>query len=143
YWPKVRAGDSVETIYWLFNRTGESSLLELAKRIHENMHNWSSGVSDWHNVNLAQGFREPGVYYQQARDSKFLHAVENNYDTVMHLYGQCPGGGFAGDENCRPGFGDPRQGCETCGIVECMHSFDMLTKISGDPIWADRCEDIA
>ena len=61
----------------------------------------------------------------------------------MGLYGQFPGGGFAGDENCRPGYTDPRQGFETCGIVEFMHSFEMLTKISGNPLWADRCEDIA
>src|SRR5437667_1707714 len=61
----------------------------------------------------------------------------------MDLYGQFPGGGFAADENARPGFTDPHQGFETCGIVEFMHSFEMLTKISGDPVWADRCEDIA
>ncbi len=24
-----------------------------------------------------------------------------------------------------------------------MHSFEMLTKISGNPLWADRCEEIA
>ena len=29
-------------------------------------------------------------------------------------------------------FGDPRQGFETCSIVEFMHSFEMLTRISGD-----------
>ena len=61
----------------------------------------------------------------------------------MGVYGQFPGGGFAGDENCRPGYVDPRQGFETCGIVEFMHSFEMLTTISGDPLWADRCEEIA
>ena len=61
----------------------------------------------------------------------------------MDLYGQFPGGGFAGDENCRPGHGDPRQGFETCGIVEFMHSFEMLTKITGEPAWADRNEEIA
>ena len=61
----------------------------------------------------------------------------------MGKYGQFPGGGFGGDENCRPGYTDPRQGFETCGIVEFMHSFEMLTKISGDPLWADRCEEIA
>jgi hypothetical protein len=70
-------------------------------------------------------------------------AAERNYQTVMGLYGQFPGGGFAGDENCRPGFYDPRQGFETCGIVEFMHSFQMLTRISGDTVWADRCEEIA
>ena len=24
-----------------------------------------------------------------------------------------------------------------------MHSFEMLTKITGQPVWADRCEEIA
>jgi hypothetical protein len=143
YWPRMRFGDNVESVYWLYNHTGEPWLLELAKRIHENMQDWTTGVHNWHNVNMAQGFREPGVYYQQAQDEKFLRAAENNYQAMMGPYGQFPGGGFAGDENCRPGFGDPRQGFETCGIVEFMHSFEMLTKISGNPLWADRCEDIA
>lgn len=143
YWPKLRFGDNIETIYWLYNRTGETWLLGLAKRIHANMARWDTGVIDWHNVNIAQGFREPGVYYQQARDPKFLQAAENNYQTIMDLYGQFPGGGFGGDENCRPGYTDPRQGFETCGIIEFMHSFEMLTKISGNPLWADRCEYIA
>jgi len=143
YWPKLRFGDNIESVYWLYNRTGEPWLLELAKKIHENMGNWTSGVINWHNVNIAQGFREPGVFYVQARDRKFLDAAERNYQEVMTQYGEFPGGGFAGDENCRPGFGDPRQGFETCGIVEFMHSFEMLAKISGDPLWLDRCEYIA
>jgi hypothetical protein len=143
YWPRIRFGDNIETAYWLYNRTGEPWLLDLARQIHEHMEDWTSGVTNWHNVNIAQGFREPGVYYQQARDPKFLAAAEQNYLIVMSLYGQFPGGGFGGDENCRPGYHDPRQGFETCGIVEFMHSFEMLTKISGQPLWADRCEDIA
>jgi hypothetical protein len=32
---------------------------------------------------------------------------------------------------------------ETCGIVEFLHSFEMLTAIGGDPIWDDRCESLA
>jgi Putative glycosyl hydrolase of unknown function (DUF1680). len=143
YWPKIRFGDNIESIYWVYNRTGEPWLLELAKRIHEHMQDWTTGVHNWHNVNVSQGFREPGVYYLQARDPKFLQAAENNYQIVMGTYGQFPGGGFAADENARPGYIDPRQGFETCGIVEFMHSFEMLEKISGNPLWADRCEDIA
>jgi len=143
YWPKIRAGDSLETIYWLYNRTGDDWLLDLARNIHEHMQDWTTGVHDWHNVNIAQGFREPGVYFLQSKDEKFLRAAENNYRTAMDLYGQFPGGGFAGDENCRPGYTDPRQGFETCGMVEFMHSFELLTKISGNATWADRCEEIA
>ncbi len=143
YWPRIRFGDNIETAYWLYNRTGETFLLDLARKIHDHMEKWTSGVHNWHNVNLAQGFREPAVYFLQARDGKFLRAAERNYETVMDLYGQFPGGGFAGDENCRPGYTDPRQGFETCGIVEFMHSFEMLTKISGNPVWSDRCEELA
>jgi hypothetical protein len=143
YWPKIRMGDNLESIYWLYNRTGDKSLLTLAQRVHKNMADWTTDVPNWHNVNVAQGFREPAIYYMQSKDLKYLNAVERNYQKIMGLYGQFPGGGFAGDENCRPGFGDPRQGFETCGMVEFMHSFEMLTAISGNPVWADRCEDIA
>jgi hypothetical protein len=143
YWPKIRFGDNIESIYWVYNRTGEPWLLDLAKKIHDHMARWDSGVINWHNVNIAQGFREPGVYYQQGRLEKYLQAAENNYQAVMNAYGQFPGGGFGGDENCRPGYTDPRQGFETCGIVEFMHSFEMLLKISGNPVWADRCEELA
>jgi hypothetical protein len=50
---------------------------------------------------------------------------------------------FGGDENCRPGYTDPRQGTETCGLVEQMFSDAVLLHISGDPFWADHCEDVA
>ncbi len=143
YWPKIRFGDNIESIYWLYNHTGESFLLGLATKIHQNMARWDTGVINWHNVNIAEGFREPGVYYQQSGEPHLLEAAERNYRTVMGRYGQFPGGGFAGDENCRPGYTGPRQGFETCGIVEFMHSFEMLTKISGNPLWADRCEELA
>jgi hypothetical protein len=143
YWPHIRAGDNLESVYWLYNRTGDKWLLDLGQKIHRRMKDWTTGVHDWHNVNVSQAFREPGVYYIQAKTKNFLDAAERNYQTVMGLYGQFPGGTFAGDENCRPGFGDPHQGFETCGIVEFMHSFEMLTKISGNPLWSDRCEDLA
>src|SRR5258705_10969090 len=51
YWPRIRFGDTIETAYWLYNRTGDGFLLDLAKKIHNNMENWTSGVHNWHNVN--------------------------------------------------------------------------------------------
>ncbi|MGC8744739.1 MAG: beta-L-arabinofuranosidase domain-containing protein [Verrucomicrobiia bacterium] len=143
YWPKLRMGDNIESVYWLYNHIGEPWLLDLAKKMFDNMARWDQDVINWHNVNIAQGFRAPAVFYLQSKDFNHLYAAERNYKKVMEMFGQFPGGGFAGDENCRPGFTDPRQGFETCGIVEFMHSFEMLTKISGNPIWSDRCEEIA
>ncbi len=100
-------------------------------------------MANWHGVNFTQGFREPAIFFLQAKDRKYLNAAQRNYRTVMDLYGQVPGGGFGADENCRRGYIDPRQGFETCSMVEFMHSFELLTKISGNPVWSDRCEEIA
>jgi hypothetical protein len=143
YWPKVRAGDNIESVFWLYNRTGEAWLLDLASKIHAGMARWDEGVINWHNVNIAQGFRAGTVFWMLSKDPRHLASAERNYQEVFSTYGQFPGGGFVGDENCRPGYTDPRGGIETCGIVELMHSFEMLTKITGNPVWADRCEEIA
>lgn len=143
YWPKMRGGDNLESVYWLYNRTGEPWLLDLAKKIHAHTADWAGGVANLHGVNFTQGFREPAVYWQQAKAEKFLKATGHDYDEVMGTYGQVPGGGFGADENARPGHVDPRQGFETCSAVEYMHSFEVLTRVTGDPLWADRCEDVA
>lgn len=143
YWPKLRMGDNIESCYWLYNRTREPWLLELATRMHRGMARWNEDVVNWHNVNIAQGFRAGTVYWMQSGLPQDRGSAERNYKKVMSIYGQFPGGGFVGDENSRPGYTDPRGGIETCGIVEFTHSFQMLTRITGDPVWADRCEEIA
>ena len=142
YWPRVRMSDNIESIHWLYNRTGDAFLLGLADKIYHHSMRWD-GIQNWHNVNIAQSFRMPTVFWEQSKDAALRDGAERNYQQVMGSYGQFPGGGFAGDETCRAGFTDPRQGFETCGMVEFMHSFEMLTKITGAPVWADRCEEIA
>ncbi|CAF4413827.1 unnamed protein product, partial [Rotaria socialis] len=145
-WSYTRWADNIDTIIWLYNRTTDTDwLLDLIHKIHSNSADWLSGLPTWHNVNIAQGFREPALYSLVVNppDSRFLLATYDDYQKVMNQYGQFPGGGFAGDENCRTGYGDPRQGIETCGIVEFMNSFEILTRITGDGLWADRCETLA
>jgi hypothetical protein len=143
YWPRVRCGDNLESVFWLYNRTGETWLLDLARKMHTGMARWDEDVINWHNVNVSQGFRAGTVFWMLSQDPRHLASAERNYEKIFTTYGQFPGGGFVGDENSRPGYTDPRGGIETCGIVELMHSFEMLTKITGQPVWADRCEEIA
>ena len=143
YWQKQRAADNLFSIYWLYNRTGEKFLLELAPKIHRNTANWTDDIPNWHNVNMSQAFGGPATYYMQSKDPKHLEAAERNYRKMRDMYGQVPGGMFGGDENCRRGFTGPRQGVETCGMVEMMLSHETLLRITGNPIWADRCEDVA
>lgn len=142
-WGSVRWADTLDVVYWLYNETGDAFLLDLVDKIHSNGANWVNNLPTLHNVNLAQGYREPALYAVRSGDDAMIQASYHNYDTVMAGYGQFPGGGFAGDENARPGYGDPRQGFETCGIVEFMGSHEIMTRITGDPVWADRCEELA
>ncbi|HET8548423.1 MAG TPA: beta-L-arabinofuranosidase domain-containing protein [Bryobacteraceae bacterium] len=142
-WQKWRAGDNLDSIYWLYNYTGDTFLLDLARVNHERTADWAGGIPTWHGVNLSQCFREPAQYYQQTKDPRYLRATHRIYSTVMDLYGQVPGGMFAADENARPGLFGPRQAAESCSMVEMMHSHELLLRITGDSVWADRAEEIA
>ncbi len=143
YWPSRRGGDQLYSVLWLYNRTGEEWLLELAHKTHRKTARWDRDVIDWHNVNIAQGFREPATYWMASKDPAHLAGTERAWTKVREMYGRVPGGMFGADENARPGHNGPRQAIETCGIAEEMLSDEILIAATGDPVWAERCEDAA
>ena len=145
YWENSRGGDNLYSVYWLYNITGDAFLPELGEKLHRNTADWMQpgSLPNWHNVNIAQSFREPATYYLQTHDSAHLQATYSNFHLVRLRYGQVPGGMFGADENAREGYHDPRQGVETCGMVEQMASDELLLRITGDPFWADHCEKVA
>ncbi|MDE3181868.1 MAG: glycoside hydrolase family 127 protein [Bacteroidota bacterium] len=145
YWEHSRGGDNLYSVYWLYDHTGEKWLLDVANKIYRNTANWSQAdnLPNWHNVNVAQSFREPATYFMQNKDSSSLKATYNDFYLIRNIYGQVPGGMFGADEDARKGYTDPRQAVETCGMVEQMSSDEILTGITGDPMWADNCEDVA
>lgn len=146
YWENSRGGDNLLSVYWLYNRTkGNEWLMELADKIHRNTANWrqTDDLPNWHNVNVAQCFREPATYYLKSHVAADLKATYDNFHYVRQVFGQVPGGMFGADENARPGYTDPRQGVETCGMVEQMASNEILLGITGDPFWADHAEEVA
>ncbi|MBS1486999.1 MAG: glycoside hydrolase family 127 protein [Bacteroidetes bacterium] len=145
YWENSRGGDNLYSVYWLYNITKEKWLLDLAEKIHRNTANWKlkNWLPNWHNVNIAQCFREPATFYQQSGDLTDLQASYDNQNFIRAQYGQVPGGMWGGDENSRKGYTDPRQAVETCGMVEQMTSDEIMMRITGDPFWAENCEDVA
>jgi len=145
YWQKMRGGDNIQPIHWLYNRTGDPELLRLAEKIHRCTADWTmpGDLPNWHNVNIAECFREPAQFYLQSHREKDLLAAYHNHAEIRKRFGQVPGGMFGGDENCRPGYDDPRQAVETCGLVEQMYSDEMMMQITGDPFWGDHCEEVA
>jgi Beta-L-arabinofuranosidase, GH127 len=145
YWENSRGGDNIYSVYWLYNYTGAPWLLELATKLDRNTANWrqKDNLPNWHNVNIAQSFREPATYWLQSHLPADLEATYNDFKLIRKLYGQVPGGMFGSDENARKGFDDPRQAIETCGMVEQMTSDQFLLRFTGDTYWADNCEDVA
>ena len=145
YWENSRAGDNLWSVIWLYNRTGDKSLLELAEKVHRNTADWtkSTELPNWHVVNIAQCFREPATYYLLNGEKKYVSASYNVQSFIRRAFGQVPGGMFGADENARRGFFDPRQGTETCAFAEQMSSDEIMLLITGDTYWAENCEDIA
>ncbi len=144
-WQEKRGGDNMWSVLWLYNRTGDEHILPLIDKLHKNTSDWtqSGTLPNWHGVNVAQGFREPATYYMYTGDEAMLKATYDNHNTMRERYGQVPGGMYGADENARAGYFDPRQGAETCAIVEQMASDEILMGITGDPFWADHCENVA
>ncbi len=137
-----RAGDMLPHIYWLYNRTGKTWLLDLATRFYQHIAPPTDEWLDHHIVHFTQRFRYPGNYYIQSKTIWHLAATEYWYSQHLGTWGQQPRGIFGADEQVRPGCTDPRQGFETCGMVEFAKSFYILGRITGQSKYADRCEDI-
>lgn len=144
-WQEKRGGDNLWSVLWLYNRTCNEEILPLIEKLHKNTSNWTltDDLPNWHGVNVAQGFREPATYYMYTGDPAMLQCTYDNFNTMRRRYGQMPGGMYAADENARAGYFDPRNGAETCAVVEQMASDEILMGITGDPFWADHCENVA
>lgn len=145
YWENCRGGDNMWSVVWYYNQTGDSSVLPLIEKIHRNNADCTNParLPNWHNVNIAQYFREPAEMYLLTGDSTLLKASYNVHDLIRRTYGQVPGGMFGADENARIGYIDPRQGTETCGFAEQMLSDGVMLGITADPLWAENMEDVA
>ncbi len=159
-WAQVRWADVVLSIHWLFERTGEAWLLELAAKLRGQGYDWGKSFADFafkekvnveqsmengtylatHVVNNAMGIKQPGVWYRQSHDPADRDAVWRIIDTLDAYHGQATGV-FTGDEHLA-GL-NPSQGAELCAVVEYMFSLETLLAILGDPRLADRLERIA
>ena len=144
-WQQKRGSDNEWSVVWLYNRTGDESILPLIDKLHRCGCDWmqKGTLPNWHGVNVAQGFREPATYYIYSGRVDALQAAYDNFNVMRQRYGQVPGGMYGADENARAGYFDPRQGTETCALVEHMASDEILLGITGDVFWADHCENVA
>lgn len=157
-WARNRGGENLASVYWLYNRTGDEFLLELGELLYQQTDPWTRWFSEgrlipranslrqaphWssiHGVNLAMAIKQPGVYYQQAKEDRHLQAVDKALADLEEFHGQVQGM-YSADELLHGP--SPTQGVELCSVVELMFSLENLLRIRGKVSHADHLERIA
>lgn len=151
FWANRRGGDNLAVVYWLYNITGKEYLLELAEILFSQTYNWTEVYSGeeirsqnplphLHCVNVAQGLKQPVVYYQQHPEAKYTESVKTGLRSLQQVHGFV-NGMYGGDERLHGN--DPTQGSELCSAIEMMFSFENILQITGDIFYADYLEKIA
>ncbi|MBN2376848.1 MAG: glycoside hydrolase family 127 protein [Sedimentisphaerales bacterium] len=147
FWGNRRGGDNLLVVYWLYNITGDEFLLELSEILFEQTYPWTENflkgtLEEWnsyHCVNLAQGIKQPIIYYQEHPEGKYLEAVKKAFADIKRFHGQ-PQGMYGADEGLHGTR--PTQGSELCTAVELMYSLENMIAITGDLQFADHLEKI-
>ncbi|WP_207421525.1 beta-L-arabinofuranosidase domain-containing protein [Desertivirga brevis] len=151
-WSKSRAGDNIEVVLWLYNKTGEKHLLELASLLEKQAYPWKQIFSrnmfyhfgdDFqtkHGVNVGQALRFPAIAYQHTQDQFYKQAFFKGIDHLISDHAQ-PTGIASGTEFLAGK--SSIQGAETCTVVEWMQSLETAARIIEDPSIGDRLEKIA
>ncbi len=149
FWARYRGGDNLMVVYWLYNITGDKFLLELADLLHKQTFDYTNAflhtdllakAGSIHCVNLAQGLKEPLIYYQHHPEAKYVEATKRGIADIRKYNGMAHGL-YGGDEALHGN--NPTQGSELCTAVEMMFSLESMLAITGDVAYADQLEKIA
>lgn len=165
-WGKFRWQDNVLVVLWLYNRTGDPKLVELARLLHQQGYDWQAQFVDFkytqpitpegiklnegrglgelalatHGVNNGQAIKASPVWSIVSNDEGDRRAVHRQL-AALDTYHGLPNGMFSCDEHFAGR--NPSQGSELCTVVETMFSLESSLAILGDATLGDRLERIA
>src|SRR5438309_7126346 len=160
-WGRFRWHDNAVPMLWLYNRTGDTKLLELARLLHQQGYDWQRGFEHFeftsktdraslnlgdetkdntramisHGVNNAMGLKHSPLVYLLSRDAHDRRALAQQL-ALLDRYHGLPNGMFSCDEHLAGT--DPSQGSELCSVVESMYSLEFAIAALGDAALADR-----
>jgi len=155
-WGKFRWYEGLVSVFYVFERTRETWLLDLARKLRDQGVDFEAlfktddlstptprrGLWKWtkHVVNTGMAAKTAAMNWRLERrpgDKAFGTAM---IELLDRAHGQATGM-FSGDE-CLAGR-NPLQGTELCAVVEFMYSLEHLFAAFGDPFFADRLERVA
>jgi hypothetical protein len=165
-WGRFRWQDEVLSVIWLYNRNGDSTLLELARLLHSQGFDWQGQYADFkftqpitrefiklgqggdlkdlslstHGVNNGMAIKASPVWSVFSGSPEDRRAVSHQLEMLDRYHG-LPNGMFSCDEHLAGR--NPSQGSELCTVVETMFSLEWSLAILGSPEFGDRLERIA
>ncbi|MFN8635474.1 MAG: glycoside hydrolase family 127 protein [Chloroflexota bacterium] len=154
-WARYRWADLLLSVHWLYERTGESWLLDLGRRVQEQGYDWRAQFKTFpywdkvhrierdqstHVVNVAMALKAYGVWSRQSGSDDDRAMPLRMLELLDRYHGQATGM-FSGDEHLAGK--NPSQGSELCAVVEAMFSLEALLATLGEPTLADRLERLA
>ncbi|MBC6113008.1 beta-L-arabinofuranosidase domain-containing protein [Pedobacter fastidiosus] len=137
-WGKSRAGDNMEIVLWVYNKTGDAYLLDLVNKLKQQAYPWADifnqnqfqfygpDYQPKHMVNVSQALKFPAVYSQVDPSPHYADAMQNGIKHILNDNGQPTGIGsgteFMSGHNTV-------EGVETCTVVEWMQSLETGARI--------------
>jgi hypothetical protein len=165
-WGKYRWQDNVYSVLWLYRRTEDPKLIELARLLHQQGFDWEASFAHFkftgkesraklgllpnqpiseaamqtHGVNNAMALKAAPIWWLVTGNPEDRAALAHQL-LELDRYQGLPNGMFSGDEHFAGR--DPSQGIELCAVVETMFSLEDDFAILGDAQLADRLERVA
>jgi DUF1680 family protein len=165
-WAVYRWADELASIVWLYNRTADARLLELAAILHAQGTDWRRHFETFafhdktsnkllgfggaeklpdagmraHGVNVAMALKTSALWSLISGDATDRDAASRALEILDRHHGQ-PNGMFSADEH--HAGQDPTQGTELCAVVEALYSLQHVAAVTGGVAIADRLERIA
>ena len=165
-WAVYRWADELASILWLFNRTADPRLLDLARTLHAQGADWRKHFETFeftgktsgkllgfggaeklpdrgmraHGVNVAMALKTSALWSLISGEAADRDAALRALEVLDRHHGQ-PNGMYSADEH--HAGRDPSQGTELCAVVEALYSLQHVVSVNGAPTIADRIERIA
>ncbi len=165
-WGKYRWHDEALSVIWLYNRTGDTKLLDLFRLLQQQGFDWQAEFANFqftkritpeaiglspnspltdsamqtHGVNVAMALKMSPVRALLTQSQTDRRAIFHMLEELDRYHG-LPNGIFSADEHLAGR--NPSQGTELCTVVEAMFSLEQSLAITGDASLGDRLEKIA